>query len=70
MKPEEAAKLEVGDLVLYQEKTQDPELGLVVGKTEKAINIDWFQEKNPHVGTYRFVDDIAYFFWVSLEKVS
>ena len=70
MTPEEAAKLEVGDLVLYQEKTQDPELGLIVGKTEKVINIDWFQEKNPHVGTYRFVDAIAYYFWDSVEKVS
>jgi len=70
MKPEEAAKLEVGDLVLYQEKTQDPELGLVVGKTEKAINIDWFQEKNPHVGTYRFVGFDAHYFWNSVEKVS
>ena len=70
MTPEEAAKLEVGDLVLYQEKTQDPELGLVVGKTEKAINIDWLQEANPHIGAYRFVGVIAYYFWGSLQKVS
>jgi hypothetical protein len=70
MTPEEAAKLEIGDLVLYQEKTQDPDLGLIVGKTEKAINIDWFQEANPYVGTYRFSGGTGYYFWVSLQKVS
>ena len=68
MTPEEAAKLEVGDLVLYQEKTQDPELGLIVGKAEETINIDWFQEKNPHVRTYRL--NGGYYFWDRLEKVS
>jgi hypothetical protein len=68
MTPEEAAKLDLGDLIVYQEKTQYPELGLVVGKTEKAIDIDWFQEKNPYVGTYRFYG--GYYFWGSVEKVS
>ena len=68
MTPEEAAKLEVGDLVLYQEKTQDPELGLVVGKSHGEINIDWFQETRPYVGTYRL--NGGYNFWSSIEKVS
>ena len=68
MTQEEAAKLEVGDLVVYQEKTQDPELGLIVEKTEETINIDWFQEKNPYVGTYRL--NGGYNFWSSIEKVS
>ena len=70
MTPEEAAKLEVGDLVLYQEKTQDPELGLIVGKTEKAINIDWLQEANSYIGRYGYSGSTTHYFWSAVEKVS
>ena len=70
MTAEEAAKLEVGDLVLYQEKTQDPELGLIVGKFQGEIKIDWIQEKNPYVGTYRIDRNPGNLFWYSVEKVS
>lgn len=70
MMPEEAAKLEVGDLIIYQEKTQDPELGLIVGKSETTINIDWFQATRQYVGTYRIDSPPGNLFWYSVEKVS
>ena len=69
MKPEEAAKLEIGDLITYSENPTEGELGLIVGKTEDVIQIDWIEEGELYIGNYPYRSGSTSYFWDTIEKV-
>jgi len=68
MKLDDVKKLEIGDLITYSENGDEYELGLVVGKTEETIQIDWLEEERPYVGNYPHREPNTSYFWDTIEK--
>ena len=71
MKLDDVKKLEIGDLITFCEEERNPELGLVVGRTEKKVEIEWIEEERPFVGRYIYRGPATQsYFWDAIEKVS
>lgn len=70
MKLDDVKKLEIGDLITYCEGEHNPELGLVVGRTEEKVKIEWVEEERPYVGYYPYGGHLTSYFWDTIEKVS
>jgi hypothetical protein len=70
MKLDDVKKLEIGDLITFCEGKRNPELGLVVGRTEGKVKIEWIEEERPYVGNYPYREPNTSYFWDTIEKVS
>ena len=68
MKLEEVEKLTIGDLITYSENSDEYELGLIVGKTEETIQIDWLEEEELYIGNYPYRSGSTIYFWDTIEK--